>query len=427
MTFLNPTYFWALLGIIIPIAIHFWSNKESKIIQVGSISFFKEADSQKSSKINLNELLLLFLRLLIISLLVFIMAQPQIKSDLNNRSITYIVEPSLLGSNKFQAVLDTINPDHIKLLQSGFPDYDKKTSRNTEPVPPYWQLAQEMEDLFTDSIVVFSQTLLTGIKGVRPTIKSPVNWIVVNKDESLKKPIYATHTNDSIHLLNVISNPGSMFFEKQSLPYNLNGLTAGRDSLFLKNQDPSFISLQNEEGVPVVIYYTENYNKEMIFIKSSLRALSSFLKKPIDVTILKDTSAIDVEKFDKIIWLSDKQIPKVKQDILAFKLDSLSHSLINKGLSQNRYYLTNYLNTENVIKEYLPEQLLLFLNFNKGLTSKIDAYDKRVMNEQDFKPKFAFAKAKKSQTTLFDISRWLWLCLAMLLVLERVIAQYRGQ
>ena len=98
MTFGNPFYLWTLLGLLVPIAIHLWSKKEAKIIKIGSIKFLTPSDSKQSSRIKLNELWLLFLRMFIISILAIILSEPQWQSKSKNIPITYIVDPILLNT-----------------------------------------------------------------------------------------------------------------------------------------------------------------------------------------------------------------------------------------------------------------------------------------------------------------------------------------
>ena len=109
MSFANPTYLWAFLGLLVPIAIHLWSNKEGKVIKVGSIKFLENSESSQSKSIKLNEYLLLFLRLLLLSLLVLILAEPQIHQNSKKSSLTYLIEPSLLKNNMVKSVIDNVN------------------------------------------------------------------------------------------------------------------------------------------------------------------------------------------------------------------------------------------------------------------------------------------------------------------------------
>ncbi|MFO7720744.1 MAG: BatA domain-containing protein, partial [Gillisia sp.] len=109
MIFLNPTYFLALLGLAVPLAIHLWSKKEGRTIKIGSIQLLKQSDPKKSSSIKLNELWLLILRLLVISILVLILTTPQLKLKGKNIPVTYLIEPSLLAYENVKSLIDTLD------------------------------------------------------------------------------------------------------------------------------------------------------------------------------------------------------------------------------------------------------------------------------------------------------------------------------
>ncbi len=124
MFFLNPSFLWALLGLAVPVAIHLWSKKEGKTIKVGSIKFLQESDSRKSSSIKLNEFWLLLLRMLLITILVFILAEPRLHYKTENSPITYLVEKSLLSSSEVKNLTDSLNNTaEVRFLETDFPEY----------------------------------------------------------------------------------------------------------------------------------------------------------------------------------------------------------------------------------------------------------------------------------------------------------------
>src|SRR5690606_31873789 len=91
--FLNPAWLWALLGMLVPIAIHLLSRKEGKVIPMGSTRFLSETSTSKFRSIKLNEVALLLLRCLLIALLVFFLAGVTIRSSQREKWI--LIEPGL--------------------------------------------------------------------------------------------------------------------------------------------------------------------------------------------------------------------------------------------------------------------------------------------------------------------------------------------
>ena len=163
MVFLNPLFLWALLGLSIPIAIHFWSKKKVRTIKIGSTQLLKELNPKQTRSISLNHWFLLLLRMLIIILITLILAMPSIEIKNRDFRMTYLVEPSLLNSEKVLKILDTIPEDQIRLLKPGFPLLEERTFQDNKTIPPnYWQLAQQMATLETDSIIVLTQAFQAG-------------------------------------------------------------------------------------------------------------------------------------------------------------------------------------------------------------------------------------------------------------------------
>jgi len=416
MTFLNPTYLWALLGLLIPIAIHLWSKKEGKTIKIGSIELLRESESKQTSSIQPNELLLLLLRMFIIAIVVFVLAEPQLKLKTNKTAITYLIEPSLLNNDKSDNILNSIDDaNDIRLLTSGFPylediDLDNIASKT----PNYWQLAKEMQNIDSDSIVVYTKALASGFKGKRPLVNKNMEWIIMNTEENAEKlPIKARKVNDNIELLSMLSNTEYTAFEK----------TLINESDFAQTE----LELVNEYPVKIVLYYDDAFVNDSKYLEASLNAASKHINRTFEITKTQDRN-FDTEGFDLIIWLSENtSAPKELTKTLEFKPDHLSNNLIKESLTKNHFYLTAHLNTENSIENYLPEQFLTIINLNSDLEQIIEENDKRALSKAELLPTFSDIKVKNKSANYVSISKWLWLTLAITLLAERFIASYRKQ
>lgn len=412
MSFLNPTYLWALFGLIIPIAIHLWSKKEGKTIKVGSIELLKESESKQTSSIKPNELWLLLLRMLIISLVVMILAVPQLKLKTENENISYLIEPSLIEDNKLPSIINSIPKNHsIRLFKSGFPkletiDFDDLTT-NT---PDYWQLAKEIETIFSDSIVVFTKAFATGFKGVRPTINKNIEWIIIGSNNNKKDiNIRATRLNDNVELLSMTTQDEFTKFTK---------------TITDENSINNNLEVLDENSIKILLHADKDFSKDSKFIEASLSAISKHINKTIEIDNSKDSEKI----YDLIIWLGENSpLVEFPTKLLIYKFDELSNNLIGTSKKQALFYLTNRLNTKNIIDNYLPEQLLSILDLNSDLKTIIRNNDKRVLSKTELLPFKSVEKDLKKTTNYSPISKWLWILLAFLLCSERIIANYRKQ
>ena len=214
MLFANPMYLWALLGLAVPVAIHLWSKDEGKTIKVGSIANLRESENAQTRTLQLNEWLLLLLRLLAIALLVFILAEPFAQTKTKNQELVYLVEPEILKIDTFKTSMDSLAESKaVRLLQEDFPEYNAADSVKTAATN-YWQLAQDFETLKADSLVVYSQTLLSGFKGKRPEITENVNWVTIDSAQTTAGVVALIRLQDSVEVLEVKSTKEQLRFKK---------------------------------------------------------------------------------------------------------------------------------------------------------------------------------------------------------------------
>tara|TARA_R100000935_G_scaffold58788_1_gene97980 strand:- start:2311 stop:3609 length:1299 start_codon:yes stop_codon:yes gene_type:complete len=432
MTFLNPTYLWALLGLVIPVAIHFWSNKEGRTIKIGSVQFLTNSDVKQTNSIKLNELLLLLLRILIITVLVFILAEPHIKRAQENAQITYLIEPSLLNNPSLGSLVDSLQQNSsIRLLQTSFPDLDTYNEEEIKnPIPNYWQLAKVMEDLPSDSIVVFTNGYLQGFKGKRPILSRNIAWIVLDAEVQVTEILEVVQKGDEVEVLELLSDQQKLSFNKQKLPLNSDELQFNetKDSVrFLAKNEQLWHSLKIQDSIAILIYYEEELEATKFYLEASFNALSKYLERPIEVVAVLDTTGVNLDSYHSLVWLSETSNFKTSQLSLVYAPDSLANSLIEPSAIKNTFHLTKPLTTENVLAENLPEQLLKVLDLNRDLERKILTFDKRTLEAEEISTGFIETVSKKGNPKLFSISKWLWLLLFFLIIIERIFARYRKQ
>ncbi|MFP2995834.1 BatA domain-containing protein [Spongiivirga sp. MCCC 1A20706] len=430
MTFLNPTYLWALLALAIPIVIHLWSKKEGRTIKVGSIQLLDESDSKKTSSIRLNEILLLLLRLLLVTILVFILSEPQLKRKVITTPITYIVEPSLLDDSKIAAVIDTIDRSNVKLLQKGFPDYDPDNSYEVFNVPNYWNLAKEMENLQTDSVVVFTKAFIQGLKGLRPTISSNINWIVFDTESTINERINAENKGDSIKLVSVFSNAKKLSYADNviSIDDRTLQLNKTKDSVFFNdNEFIKNIKINKTASLKTLIYFDDSLRNEKLYVEASLKAISRYIDQSIKIDTRTSDDTTENLEYDLLVWLSGKVPPKSERKVLIYKMDDLAHNLIEKGELPNTFYLTKTLSTDIVVQQHFAEQLLRTLNPNRNLKKHVQQYDKRAVASNEIDTIKTRPNKKSKQTANVSFDKWFWVLFILSLIAERVVSKTRKQ
>ncbi|MCM4158662.1 hypothetical protein FHG64_03430 [Antarcticibacterium flavum] len=432
MIFLNPAYLWALLGFAVPVAIHLWSRKEGRTIKIGSTKLLRESDPKQSSSLHLNELWLLFLRMLVLTVLVLILAEPQLKQKVDPVPVTYLVEPSLLSYEQVTSVLDTPNPNaSVRLLEPGFAEYEKGYLSEDPLIPNYWQLSKEMEELETDSIVVFTNAFAAGFKGKRPELNRNINWIVLDPGEPMKEPVLAQRVGDEVKLISVISDNQLLKFEKEQLPVNSDQFSINEqgDSIIVSSEGREVrLALKPQDSLSVLLVHDENSQDELRYLQAAYNALGNYLEIPIEVeSVTEGNISMDPENYNTVVWLSSEPAIETSAPLLIYKPDSLVTTLIEKGNFSNEYFLTRPLNSENIVEGNLAEELFALLNQDHLPESGLEEYDRRVISPEEFQPMYTAGVPNKRTEEGTGINAYLWLLLLLLLVAERTLSYYRKQ
>ena len=81
MQFLYPTFLFALFALAIPIIIHLFYFRRFRKVYFTNVRFLKEVKEETSARQRLRNLLVLLMRLLAVTALVFAFAQPFIPQD----------------------------------------------------------------------------------------------------------------------------------------------------------------------------------------------------------------------------------------------------------------------------------------------------------------------------------------------------------
>lgn len=431
MIFLNPAYLWALLGLAVPVAIHLWSRKEGRTIKVGSIRLLSASDPKQSSSLYLNELWLLFLRLLAVTVLVLILAEPYLKEKPDPVPVTYLIEASLFSNEEISYMLDTIqNGSSIRFLQPGFPKYNKDKVIQDPVVPNYWQLAKEMEELETDSLVVFTNAFARGFKGKRPQMNRNINWIVLDPGDVVEEPVMARKIGKELEMISVVSDPRILRFEKERIAASGSGITITEkgDSVTVSSEGRILkLPLRTEDSLQILLVHNNEHLNELQYITAAYKAISSYMNIPIIVKQEEyENISEDSEAYETVVWLSEKEPITTTAPLLIFRQDSLAGTLIEKGNS-NEYFLTQPLDSENIIEEHLAEKLLALLDPVGIPQENLGIYDRRLLSPEEFEPLYTAGISEKRSAEGTGLSKYLWVLLLLLLLAERGLSYYRKQ
>nr|WP_297789488.1 BatA domain-containing protein [uncultured Allomuricauda sp.] len=427
MVFANPSYLWALLGLLVPLAIHLWSKKEARTIKIGSIQLLDETNSRQSSSIQLNEWLLLFLRMLIIVLVALLMAGPQWRTKGNQKQITYLVEASIANQPSIGAILDSLKEDSpVFLLKNGFPEWEAEGEyQSDQEQPNYWQLVQKMDSLHSDSIVVFTKALAKGIRSMRPNTQKKIHWVVMEQEETQNQPLVAFNRESEVELVSSSGNSVTTKINRELLTDGFEVVGNG-DSLRLLSNNPKTVPLASLDTLHANMYVEKEFEREGNYMEASFRALSVFLNQ--EIIIHQEEDMLPNDETTLNIWLSNEAKDGSSEGKwLVYQENLLAKQLIESGAEKNIFYLTERLNPKNTVEQHLPEQLLGILDLDKEVKSLVREADVRQLDETEIKPNYVEPKRKRERATMIDISFWVFSLLAGLMIIERLMANYKKQ
>ncbi len=88
MSFIYPTFLFALFAVLIPVIIHLFNFRTYKTVYFSNVRFLKNVKQETKSKSNIKHLLILLMRILTIAALVFAFARPYIPEKNQNTDIS---------------------------------------------------------------------------------------------------------------------------------------------------------------------------------------------------------------------------------------------------------------------------------------------------------------------------------------------------
>jgi len=431
MTLLNPQFLWGLLGISVPVAIHLWSKRKVRTIKVGSIQFISETKSKQNKNIAINEWWLLLLRCLLIGLLVFILTEPRWTGATDSSTTTYIFEPSLLTTSEDVQRFDDIPLENRRLLKTGLPAWSENEILETSEITPqYWQLAQEIQELPADSIIVFTKALQKGIRGKRPEISPRIRWVSVSDNLKTAEVVAAKFVGDSIQLVTFNSTESIYAFakaysEKSNLGDQLN---ASEDSLSIETENGTKqIFISQNEAINVQIVADENVDDQRVFVEAAFRAIATYINRPIAVEVQEPDTFTNSAKDEYVVWLSETSLPVMNQKVLVYKKDIFAEDIIALSSQSTMSFITQKLTASTIEQLRFVEQLLGWLAIETTLEQEAARLDQRSMDFAQFSPKEIVEDKRNQKVAVASFDRLLWVVLVILLLGERTLARIRKQ
>lgn len=475
---LQPIWLWASTGIIVPILIHLWHNKQGKTLKVGSIIFLQQSSKQQSSSLKITDWLLLLLRCLLIILLTILLAKPQWQQSLQgDKQKGWLLISNIDFSKTYQHFKPTIDSLLKKdyELHSCAPGFElmilkdsvELASNKLNVAISYWQLTKQLNEQVTGSkpIYLFTNNQLQNFTGNKYEGNKPIKWLTYTPKDSIKVWLHTAYksTNDSIKIGIKKSTTSATNITFETIAYK-NGKQANytinklNNSINLNGKDPILIDTSKF----LVKIFSNKYGVDATYIKAAVDAVQQFTKKQISCTIISNPSKLS-QNDNLVFWLSDKPLQKLdkKTKIIQYVtgkiLDSLtwlshiettiSRAVITNNKNNiiwqdgfgnpllsiddntpNLYYLHTHFNpswNDLVWQENFPKLILSILLEDYQIHNPIVNNDKRIIDQQQLSTSNGNISNDKNdyiQYSLKDITPIVWLLVLIIFFFERLLS-----
>jgi hypothetical protein len=302
LQFLYPIGFLALASLVFPILIHLWQVKSGKTLKIGSISLLGENAASNARSWHLNDLLLLFLRCLVLTLLAFLLAKPYLRDKYQQTKQAGWI---LLSQDELKQVYDTQKQTIDSLLAKGYEihhlgyGFKRLHLRDTAEIITntsnnkklnYSSLLKQLNDQLQPkfNLWIFAPKYAHQFDEVLPATHLEINWKEIAPLEGLN--------NYYVELLN-----------KKYQAKNTESIIAY-----------ATVSEQHTRTLNVVI--KPAHTEDARYVKAALQAISHYLNQPF--TFNNDIN--NNQSVDLLFWLDENSIPrqihqKVKTNGLIFR------------------------------------------------------------------------------------------------------------
>ena len=412
MQLINTIWLWALSGLIVPIGIHLLSRRSGKIIRFGSIRHLEDTSTRQFRSIQINELLLLVLRCLLIALVVLLLAGIHINTSVK-KDKWLLIEKGLENDPDFEMLIDSLDREgfQIKTLAAGFP-VNNDTSKYTKA--DYWSLLHELKS--KGQIVVLSYSYAEGFRGKRTNLPKHVTWLSKEPDsaEYVLKSFISSKDSFDIRFGKSTPDITSFDFRKTGNP--------GRE----------YVSTEESDSISVAVVFSSEFDYDKNIIVATLAAIDSKTPNHLRVEAFPLEQFVNAGPYHWVIWLSDSSPPALKGNLIRFTKDEMtSGNLFSHSKSTptgDIWLLSAKLNEEVALQENIAVQLANILFPDDEDREQWRRLDKRVLPEElrwSTKP-FKSEMVSPDPTQRFG-QEYIALMLMVILFAERLLSFKRDQ
>ena len=392
MNFIEPALLWSTLAVAIPIAIHFWHQKQGKPLPWAATQWLTEKQQQQSRGLRLDNILLLVVRCILLILLAILLAQPLLNWFTQPPPIqkVHLVQPSEAVTDNFRFELTEAQKKGERVVWA-----DEQLERMDDT--PFRSLRPKRFD------GLFLQTAINQLN----TKNTELHLYLINNQALANIPAISVPTRFQLHsMIDSTSQPRAYLSAKDNRKLFVNRAGKLTSSPVL---DPT-VTFQNApaHSGPIRTLLAYRNEREQQTVKAALDALSDVYRLVFQI----DEKPLPNQKYDCI--LTDK-LPATLSSSTFYICSGRVQQSTNPSIHFTNEPITPQ-TSERVANGQLPEWLGEQLIKHYGLET-----NGKPLSHQDLNALF-IPSAKPTTEQQAGIQNALLLLFIGLLIVERWLA-----
>ncbi len=391
MEFLQPILLWGLLGLSVPVLIQLWNGKKGKLVSWAAMHWLQEQDNQSSKSIRIDHLLILILRMLMILVVVFLLAQLLVKGLETNETgeVIHLVQPDNKVFEEFRFELEQALEKGEKVLLA---DEDLTEIESLDDLN---QNVQYQVDKIQES--------LDGL----PENTEKLSVYLSNSDRLASADFLFSPVQPILFLSeNQGENEVSEFIRSGSGNF---GFVSGDGFFVLADQSPNPSAKAVWEGEKIFYFDANLKDSEQAYLEASTAAISevyplefSVVENPEEATLIFVNHYPDSVDSEKLYFITSIQSLSRHRNVVGLtdSIDSSQSDLIQSGK--------------------LPELILENLLLHFGLKRK-----EMTISQTQLQSRFLISDPEKAGVQ-GNIQTILLVLLVLSFAVERILSQERG-
>ncbi len=409
MSFANPAFLWSLLGLSVPIAIHFLSRKEGLIIKLGSLRHVHETSTQQFKGIRLNEILLLILRSLIILCVSLMLSGLQFSSEGDKKWI--VAEAGVEKNPAIKKMMDSLITQgyerHALSSFSGRNGHSNASLRLSMRNINYYSTIELLQKENLSEAVVFAFNRLEQFQGKRIPVPANIKWIGVDP-EPKEYVLKAVQQKDSVWLRIGNTNATVTAFTNQKT----------------KSVNDS-IPVESAKQIAILIVHDQYQQQERSILKASLKAIDEITP---DNFLLVEKLETDFAASDSAawcFWISQKKHRSDNSKTILLEPENTSQLIEQR--EPMLWRITKSIDEETALREGLTVALASLLTQDVAHLEVARANDQRMALEKELWSASDDERASAIANTDSSTAPYILMILMLLIIIERFVAYHHNQ